>query len=81
MNYKLIMKPVEAGGTCILDYDPEVQGMMEKALMKCGREDLILCSRPVVYPGKYSLHIISDNYDLDDWWDACMMISIEEENE
>lgn len=79
MDYKLIMKPVNDGGTCILDYDPEIQEQMEKALMKSGREDLILCSVPTTFPGKHSLHIISDNYYLDDWWEACITVSKEYE--
>ena len=75
MNYQLIMQPLEMGGTCILDYDPEFQEEMEKAILECGREDLILCSVPVVYPGKHSLHLISDNTNLSDFWEACYKIS------
>lgn len=82
MDFKLKMMPVEVGGTCVLDYDPDIHENMEKALQICGREDLILCSVPTVFPGKYSLHIISDNFDLTDWWEACMMVSEgEQENE
>ena len=80
MDYKLIMLPIEEGGTCILDYDPEFQDKMEKAIQLCGREDLILCSVPVVYEGKHSLHLISDNNDLTDWWEACYKISEEDKN-
>lgn len=79
MDYKLIMKPIELGGTCILDYDPELQENMEKALKICGREDLILCSLPVIYQGKHSLHLISDNTNMDDWWDACKQVSEQHE--
>lgn len=75
MDYQLIMLPIEAGGTCVLDYDPEIHENMEKSIMLCGREDLVLCSVPVVFPGKYSLHLISDNYNLDDFWEACFTIS------
>lgn len=78
MDYKLIMLPLEAGGTCILDYDPEMQENMEKSIMLCGREDLVLCSVPVVYPGTCSLHLISDNENLDDFWEACITISDDE---
>lgn len=80
MDYQLIMSPIEMGGTCVLDYDPELQESMEKALMKCGREDLVLCSVPVLFEGKHSLHLISDNTDLTDWWNACMEVSQEEED-
>jgi hypothetical protein len=75
MDYQLIMLPLEAGGTCILDYDPEMQENMEKSIMLCGREDLVLCSVPVVFQGKCSLHLISDNQNLDDFWEACVTIS------
>ena len=68
------MTPLEMGGTCILDYDPELQENMEKALVLCGREDLILCSVPVLFKGKHSLHLISDNTNLEDWWEACLTI-------
>lgn len=78
MEFKLIMKPLDDGGTCILDYDPEVQDKMEKAIMLCGREDLILCSVPVISKGKHSLHLISDNTNIDDFWDACMKVSEDE---
>lgn len=78
MDFKLIMLPIEAGGTCVLDYDPELQENMEKSIMKCGREDLILCSVPVLFPGKCSLHLISDNFDLDDFWKACQEVSEED---
>jgi hypothetical protein len=78
MDYQLIMKPLEYGGTCILDYDPNMQDNMEKSIMLCGREDLVLCSVPVVHQGKYSLHLISDNQNLDDFWEACVKISNDE---
>jgi hypothetical protein len=81
MNFKLIMKPLEDGGTCILSYEPELHDKMEKTLLKCGREDLILCSAPVIYPNKYSLHLISDKEDLTDWWEACMIVSEEDNHE
>ncbi len=73
------MTPIELGGTGVLDYDPELQENMEKALVLCGREDLVLCSSPILYEGKYSLHLISDNGDLTDWWEACMKVSEEGE--
>lgn len=79
MEFKLIMKPLDDGGTCILDYDPEYQDKMEKSIMLCGREDLILCSVPVIYEGKHSLHLISNNTNIDDFWDACMKVSEEDE--
>ena len=75
MDYQLIMLPLEVGGTCILDYDPEMQENMEKSIMLCGREDLVLCSVPVVFPGKCSLHLISDNKNLDDFWESCVKVS------
>jgi hypothetical protein len=75
MDYQLIMLPLEAGGTCILDYDPEIHENMEKSIMLCGREDLVICSVPVLFQGKYSLHLISDNENLDDFWEACVKIS------
>jgi hypothetical protein len=71
------MQPLEDGGTCILDYDPEIHDRMEQTLKVCGREDLVLCSLPVKYPGKFSLHLISDNMDMDDWWRACHEVSEE----
>ncbi len=78
IDYKLIMLPFEVGGTHILDYDPEMQEDMEKSIMLCGREDLVLCSVPVVFPGKCSLHLISDNQNLDDFWKACVKVSANE---
>ena len=78
MDYQLIMLPIEVGGTCILDYDPEIHDNMEKSIMLCGREDLILCSVPVIFPDKYSMHLISDNTNLDDFWEACMKVSEDE---
>lgn len=75
------MKPLDDGGTCILDYDPEFQDKMEKAIILCGREDLILCSVPVVYKGKCSLHLISDSTNIDDFWNACMKVSEEDERD
>jgi hypothetical protein len=44
----------------------------------CGREDLVLCSVPVEYQGKCSLHLISDNENLDDFWEACVKVSDDE---
>ena len=79
MNYKLKMLPFEMGGTCILDYDPELQENMEKSIMLCGREDLILCSVPVLCEGKHALHLISNNMNIDDFWLACEKISQEED--
>jgi hypothetical protein len=46
--------------------------------MLCGREDLVLCSVPVVYQGKCSLHLISDNENLDDFWETCVKVSDDE---
>lgn len=78
MSYRLNMLPIEAGGTGVLDYDPELQENMEKALQLCGREDLVLCSVPMLFPGKHSLHLISNNHDLTDWWEACQKVSEED---
>lgn len=75
MDYKLIMLPIEAGGTALLDYEPFHHDLMEEAIMHCGREDLVLCSLPVLQAGQYSLHLISDNQDLTDWWDSVKIIS------
>lgn len=33
MDYQLSMKPLEAGGTCIVDYDPEIHENMEKSIL------------------------------------------------
>lgn len=71
------MRPIEEGGTCILDYDPEMQENIEKAIEMCGREDLVLCSVSVLSSEKHSLHLISDNHNLSDFWDACEKISNE----
>ena len=81
MNYKLNMLSLENGGTAILDYDCEHQELMEETLMLCGREDIVLCSRPSVYAGKCSMHLISDNNDLTDWWECVNMISKKYEKE
>ncbi len=75
MDYKLNMLPMELGGTAVLDYDPEYQYLMEETLMLCGREDIILCSRSYTDKEKYSMHLISENNDLTDWWDATKIIS------
>lgn len=75
MDYKLNMLPLELGGTAILDYDPEYQYLMEEALMLCGREDIVLCSRSYTDPTKCSMHLISENDDLTDWWNATKIIS------
>jgi hypothetical protein len=48
---------------------------MEETLMLCGREDIILCSRSYTDKEKYSMHLISENNDLTDWWDATKIIS------
>jgi hypothetical protein len=37
-----------------------------------------LCSVPVEYQGKCSLHLISDNENLDDFWEACVKVSDDE---
>lgn len=75
MDYKLNMAPLEQGGTAVLDYDPEFHHMMEESIMQCGREDLVLCSVPSMNQGQYSMHLISDNHDLTDWWNAVKIIS------
>ena len=75
MDYKLNMLPMELGGTAILDYDPEYHHLMEETLVLCGREDIILCSRSYTNQEKCSMHLISENYDLTDWWDATKIIS------
>lgn len=78
MDFKLKMLPLEDGGTCVLDYDEDMQDFMEKCLVECGREDLILCSVSLYFePEKCSLHLISENTDLNDWWNACKKISDE----
>ena len=75
MDYKLNMLPMELGGTAVLDYDPEYQYLMEETLVLCGREDIILCSRSYTNEEKCSMHLISENHDLTDWWDTIKIIS------
>lgn len=75
MDFKLRMAPLEEGGTAVIDYDPAFHHMMEESIVHCGREDLILCSVPSVHPGQYSMHLISDNNDLTNWWDSVKIIS------
>lgn len=75
MDYKLKMLPLEEGGTSVLDYDPAFHELMEEAIMHCGREDLVLCSVATLDIGQYSMHLISDNQDLTDWWDSVKIIS------
>jgi len=81
MDYKLSMKPLEDGGTVLLEYDPEIQDKMERVIMCCGREDLVICSVPIFTEGRYTIHLISDNLELEDFWDACVAISMDDYEE
>ena len=74
MDYKLLFTPIEAGGTWVLDYDECLHDDMEEVILRCGREDLILCSKSILIydnPERCSLHLIGDNYDLSDFWAEC----------
>lgn len=75
MDYKLNMLPLVEGGTAVLDYEPQFHPLMEETLVLCGREDIVLCSRSYINEGMYSMHLISDDYDLTDWWDCAKVIS------
>jgi hypothetical protein len=75
MNYKLNMLPLDEGGTAVLDYEPSFHSLMEETLMLCGREDIVLCSRSYINEDMFSMHLISDKYDLTDWWKAVKIVS------
>ena len=81
MNYNLCMIPVEMGGTWLLDYDEELHGEMEEVIIACNREDLVLCSKSASTfddPKRCSLHLIGDNFNLNDFWEACLQIKLKD---
>lgn len=75
MDYKLVMQSLDEGGTIVLEYDSDIHEKMEQALMVSGREDIILCSVPFTRKGAHTMHLISEKYDLTDWWNAVLSVN------